>query len=223
MKEEWVEINGYKISNYGKIIGKSGKEIKVSVTRWGYRACHINLGEPYGIANNFHRAVAMAFIPNPNNLPEVNHIDGDKLNNRAENLEWVSKQQNQYHASHILNKRVGKFHYDTSLSDELVLEIYDKCKNTDLKYKDIAKLYNISPDTPAKIAQGYSWKYLNLKPINRKDKEIVGTNIETGESIEYDSVRFAVIDGFSASCISGCCKGNLKTHKGYTWKYKYTQ
>lgn len=45
-----------------------------------------------------HREVALAFIPNPYNLPEVNHIDGDKHNNHVSNLEWVTHQQNVQHS-----------------------------------------------------------------------------------------------------------------------------
>lgn len=45
-----------------------------------------------------HRLVASAWIPNPDNLPEVNHIDGNRTNNRADNLEWVSRSANQTHA-----------------------------------------------------------------------------------------------------------------------------
>ena len=45
-----------------------------------------------------HREVAMAFIPNPDNLPEVNHIDGDKGNNQVSNLEWVTHQENVQHS-----------------------------------------------------------------------------------------------------------------------------
>ena len=220
LKEEWIEINGYKISNYGKVINSKGYELSNKPSKDGYVSTTINMGEDYGQVRGMHRIVATVFIPNPENLPEVNHIDGCKSNNRVDNLEWISKSGNQRHASDVLKRRVGKNHYDAKLTDEMVLEIYDKCKNTDMEYKDIANMYNMSIDTPAKIAGGHSWKYLNLTPINRKDKEIIGVNIITGEVLEYKSVRYAVKDGFSASCISGCCKGNLKTHKGYTWSYK---
>lgn len=53
---------------------------------------------------NIHRLVARAFVPNPDNLPEVNHKDENKNNNHADNLEWVSSQQNCNHATR--NKRI---------------------------------------------------------------------------------------------------------------------
>ena len=52
-----------------------------------------------------HRLVAEAFIPNPNNLPEVNHIDGNTQNNSVSNLEWCTHQQNVQHAFKVLNHK----------------------------------------------------------------------------------------------------------------------
>lgn len=88
------------------------------------------------------------------------------------------------------------------------------------KYKDIAKEFNVAPDAVRRIANGVTWKYLGLEPLgNIKDKSIIGTNIETGETSEYPSARFAVKDGFTISGISGCCTGKQKNHRGYTWSY----
>lgn len=99
LKEEWKEVNGYKISNYGVIIGKRGLPLNPTKNQFGYLTLGINLGEPYGKVGSVHRAVAMVFIPNPENKPDVNHIDANKENNRMDNLEWVTKKENMQHAS----------------------------------------------------------------------------------------------------------------------------
>jgi len=58
-------------------------------------------------SHTIHRILATLFIPNPNNLPQVNHIDGNKLNNSISNLEWVTQSQNMQHASsnHLLGRK----------------------------------------------------------------------------------------------------------------------
>jgi hypothetical protein len=54
-----------------------------------------------GHPNKLHRVVAKCFIPNPNNKPQINHLDGNKLNNNIQNLEWVTNSENQKHAYSI--------------------------------------------------------------------------------------------------------------------------
>ena len=84
---------GYCVTEDGRVFGPKG-QLKVHMTPTGY--LHVTLG--YGRTSRVHRLVAAAFVPNQSNAPEVNHIDGNKLNNAASNLEWCTRKQNMAHA-----------------------------------------------------------------------------------------------------------------------------
>ena len=91
------EFDNYAISNLGNIKNvKTGKVLKQCLNPRGYYSYTFY---KKGIKKTFriHRLVALYFIDNPNNLPYVNHIDGDKTNNKAENLEWCTAKQNDEH------------------------------------------------------------------------------------------------------------------------------
>lgn len=106
VSEKWVPVSGfeglyeisdlgrmrsYKVSPSGKILSltnKTGDYIRVVLQGIGKERKSIGL----------HRLVAMHFIPNPNGLPEVNHIDGNRQNNAASNLEWCTRPYNAAHA-----------------------------------------------------------------------------------------------------------------------------
>lgn len=92
-----VTYKGYKISKDGRVFNSKGKELKpwVHQSRNGYylrvTICYNGKKKNYRV----HRLVAMAYLPNPENKPEVHHIDDDTFNNRLENLQWVTRWENE--------------------------------------------------------------------------------------------------------------------------------
>lgn len=105
---EWKPIPGYHYS-----VSSDGK-IKNDLTQKLIRPCRTGRGGEYqavalrnenGVKKFYvHRLVAQAFLENPNSKEQVNHIDGDKTNNDANNLEWVTGSENQIHRFHVLGK-----------------------------------------------------------------------------------------------------------------------
>lgn len=101
MKEIWKPIENYEqysISNLGNVYSsKRNRILKPTNTTKGYVQVH--LSKNGNVVNApIHRLVAKAFIANPFNKLQVNHIDGNKHNNRVENLEWCTNSENQKHA-----------------------------------------------------------------------------------------------------------------------------
>jgi len=147
---EWKIINNYQVSNTGRVIGKSGKELKPAINQQGYYqvAFHIN-GVQYN--KRVNRLVAECFIPNPENKPEVNHKDGDKRNNHVDNLEWCTKSENQLHAFRNGFKSMprGNDSPCVKISDEDILKIREM-KGV-LKYKEIAEIYNVDASLISRI------------------------------------------------------------------------
>lgn len=95
MKEVYKTIiDKYAISNCGNIINiKTGKQLKKSLDKYGYYCVCLSVNNKR-IYKKVHRLVAMAFIENTDNKPCIDHIDGNKTNNQASNLRWVTPKEN---------------------------------------------------------------------------------------------------------------------------------
>lgn len=121
----------------------------------------MNRGSPTPV----HRLVAMAFHANPKRLPQVNHIDGNKGNNLAANLEWVDNAGNQQHAfaTGLQVSRRGSSHHAAILTEEQVLEIKHELASTPKvkgRQTRIAARYGITNYCVFDIEHGKSWTHI---------------------------------------------------------------
>lgn len=107
-----------------------------------------------------HRLVAEHFIPNPENKPEVNHLNAVKTDNSVENLEWCTHQENITHAKKLNLMRNGERISWSKLTETDIHEI-KRLRQCGMKMKSIANSFNVSVSSIEKIMSGINWGYLN--------------------------------------------------------------
>lgn len=154
----------YQVSNLGNVKSlansklKKEKILKKGKTKMGYNIVSLsynNICRTYTI----HRLVALAFIPNPEKKPCVNHINGIKTDNRVENLEWCTTSENTKHAHDkgLIKAPKSENHFFSKLTNLQVLEIRKIGKS--LKQKEIAKLYGITQATVSNVLNEIHYKF----------------------------------------------------------------
>lgn len=117
-----------------------------------------------------HRLVAEAFIDNPKGLPEVNHINEDKHDNRYSNLEWCSSSENSKHSSY---KTTGSRNGCSKLNEDQVTIIGYLLRNTDMTLKEIGDQFNVSSHAIFRIKTGDNWSWLT--GFGKEDKHNVSS------------------------------------------------
>lgn len=168
MQEIWKDVVGYeglyKISNLGNIQSlyhncnnKSHKSLKYITTHGYYR---INLTKNKKQKKFFvHRLVAQAFIFNPNNYPQVNHIDGNKLNNSVSNLEYCTQSHNikeAYRLKLMKPRKLKVNQYDLSGN---FIKMWNSIKDVEIFYNN--RHISDCCKGKRKTAGGYIWRYAN--------------------------------------------------------------
>lgn len=163
--EEWRPVEGfedrYKVSNTGSVFSIiSNRLLTPKIDRYGYKCvCLFRKGKSKH--TTIHRLVAKAFISNPENLPTVNHKDENKLNNRAENLEWLSVKDNDNYGSRnermANSKKVNPIaQYDSTMNlIKIHLGVKDAQRNTGVNRNSIRDVCRGLRPT----AGGYVWRY----------------------------------------------------------------
>lgn len=147
-----LTIDDYEITRDGDVINKhSGKRLKPQKNGKGYG--RVGIGKKLMFV---HRLVAEKYVPNPNGKPQVNHKDGNKDNNCADNLEWVTNQENRNHAIENGLHTVG----EKCSWAKLTLQQVEFIRNhPEISSEEMALTFNISSSHVREIRRYKSWKH----------------------------------------------------------------
>ena len=202
MEEVWKDILGYedyKINFVGEVFSKQ-REIKVGLTKRVIGNYILKPSKVRGYLNvvltnsdgkkmfKIHRLLALSFIPNPENKSCVNHIDGNKSNNKLNNLEWVTPKENNYHA---FKKGLKK----SRLNDKIIKEIRVH-RNEYSFYKE---KYNILPTDYYNVISNKTWfdsSYIKLDTTSKVLDTLTGIYYKT-ISDAYNAYNFS----FTQRCL----------------------
>jgi len=223
---------GYEVSDTGRVWShKTNRWLQPATNRSGYLVVSLRCdGKAW--SHLVHRLVAAEWIPNPHNLPEVNHMDGTKTHNHARNLEWVTHQQNMEHAhatgllDHLVEMAVDCFSAKTGKKLRRFSSMHDAERASRGKCKQGCITSVVSGKRLT--AGGYQWrlsdKFDQLPPltaaqINHSRHTSANyhvRNTTTGEEfLTYAEVRKA---GYNPVIVSHVLAGRQRTHANCTWE-----
>ena len=217
----------YYITNDGKCYNSNtGNYLKGQVNhKNGYLSYNLTLPDGRKKRCYAHRLVAIAYIENKDNKKEVNHIDGNKLNNCIDNLEWVNSSENKQHA---LENELRKFDHVFCFSKDkkLVAEylnIADAAAAAKISYNLIWQ--ELHKEVKA-LSGGFYWSFSPIleKTIEYKNtgkaKVVYQYDLNGKFIMSYPSTGIAAkAVGGTSSHIGECCRGKLKRYKNFVWRY----
>jgi len=177
-EEIWLPVSGYeeiyRVSNLGRVKSidhfvlvssgrnriQKGRMIKADISSKGYTQVSLSKNKSK-FHTGVHRLVAIAFIENNNDKPQVNHIDGNKQNNRVENLEWCTNQENQIHAvsNNLISHNTSDKHHMSKLTNTDVRHARYFNKNG-FSTKKLSVVYNVTTTAMHNILNNKT--YINI-------------------------------------------------------------
>ena len=212
--EQWKIIDGfnckYAVSNKGRVKNlKTGRLLGGSYGNDGYKRITLK-GKKYLI----HRLVALAFIPNPQKLPQVNHIDEVKTNNNVGNLEWCSASYNVNYSSHKCSCKVKQLTKDGKL-----VKVWESLSQIEheLGYKN-GSISNVCKGM-RRYVYGFRWEYVNKDSQRVKNRKVIvykGSEY-IGEFPSANKASEAL--GLGSRNIYYCLSGRFNSTHGYSFKY----
>jgi hypothetical protein len=159
----WKPVVGYEgqyeVSSNGEVRNKiKNKTVGQWLSDRGYMIVRLSKPRRQCLV---HRLVASAFIENSNNQPFINHIDSNRSNNVASNLEWCNQAHNLSHARKLGRMQedywIGKRSPNAKLPDEIVKAIREEYKSEKTSWVKLSKKYNVSKRTVGRIIKGESY------------------------------------------------------------------
>lgn len=170
--EVWKSLKGltkngdnYEISNLGNVRNTTNKRVrKPQIDKDGYLLVSLYKDNKPSNAK-IHRLIALAFIPNIENKPIINHKDGNKQNNEISNLEWSTSSENNQHAwdndlkSRDVNTK-GEKHGMSKLNESDVLRIRELYNTGNYSYSELGRIFDVTKTNVYRIIKRKSWKHI---------------------------------------------------------------
>lgn len=168
-EEKWKKIKGfdkYLISNKGKVKSLYKNRVLIGgCNSNGYKTVSLTKDKKI-YTLQVHRLIALHFIPNPKHKKTVNHIDGNKINNKLENLEWNTYSENRIHAiktglvTHLKNKRPERYKKIIQLKkDGSIIKRWNSVSEAANKNNILISSISNCLSKLSKVAGGYKWVY----------------------------------------------------------------
>ena len=217
---------GYKISNTGEVKGLKGYILKPFETKCHYISIGIHIDNK---CHNMliHRLVATAFIPNPENKPQVNHINGNKHLNWWRNLEWNTFCENMEHAvrTGLLNIK-GEKHPESVYTEKQIEEVCKLLENNNKTPIEIQNITGVNTSLIFRIREGSAWTHIsskyNIPNINFRDHYSINTINNVCKLLTDSNNSYKYINantGVAINTIIDICRGKSWKHvsKNYTF------